>query len=454
MKIALYVHCFFPLHYHGTETYTLALAESLQKMGHEPVVVSSKFEGGEKAESLITRYDYRGIPVYCIDRNHISDTSLMETYYHAGMRQIHTNLLKELQPDIIHVTHLINHTATLLEAAHDLAIPMVATFTDFFGFCMNNKLEAADGNLCGGPNPQRTNCFTCCVKAGVEHANPALSEQSLSRLLPLIRSGCILFNALHRLPILRHSQLSLQLRDIKARPEVLEKHYRLYRAVIAPTRFLQSAYEKNGVTTAPIYKIHFGVDLDRKPKPPRSSSAPIRFGFIGQIAPHKGTALLVEAFCRLPLGQGELHIYGSESQHPSYFQSIEKRCIDAPVFFHGTFPTEKIRSVLDEIDFLVIPSTWYENSPLVLLNALASHTPVIVSDVEGLTEFLVPGVNGYKFARGSVDDLERVMRQVTEFKQETRNLSLATNYPKTSMNMTQEVLEVYFSVLKRNWHEL
>jgi glycosyltransferase involved in cell wall biosynthesis len=100
------------------------------------------------------------------------------------------------------------------------------------------------------------------------------------------------------------------------------------------------------------------------------------------------------------------------------------------------------------MDFLVIPSTWYENSPLVLLNALASHTPVIVSDVEGLTEFLQPDVNGYKFARGDVDDLERVMLQIITSKENMRRLIHSTDYPKTSMSMTEEVLEVYSSILK------
>lgn len=449
MKIALYVHCFFPAHYHGTETYTLALAKNLQTMGHEPVVVSSIFEGEQKADTLISHYHYQGIPVYCIDKNHIPSSSLMETYYQPGLQKIHMDLLQELQPDIVHVTHLLNHTAALLEAAHNLNIPTVATFTDFFGFCMNLKLEGADGSLCAGPNSQRTNCFACCAKTGVKQADPTLSEQRLKRLVPLIRLGCTLFNSLHRLPVLRRSQLSLQLRDIKARPDVLAKRYSLYRAVIAPTRFLQSAYERNGLTAAPIHKINFGVDLDRRPKSIRPSSAPIRFGFIGQIAPHKGTALLVEAFCRLPLNQSELHIYGSETQHPSYTQTMKKRCIDFPVFFQGTFSPEKMRAVLDEIDFLVIPSTWYENSPLVLLSALASHTPVIVSDVEGLTEFLEPGINGYTFSRGSIDDLERVMRQVIETQESSRKLSLVTNYPKTSITMTEEVVNIYYSILKK-----
>lgn len=449
MKIALYVHCFFPGHYHGTETYTLALAKSLQAMGHQPVVVSGAFQGEKKTDSLITHYEYQGIPVYCIDKNHIPHSNLMGTYYQPEMRQVHKNLLQELRPDIVHVTHLINHTAALLEAAQDIAIPMVATFTDFFGFCFTNKLEAADGSLCAGPNPQRTNCFACCAKAGVRRANSTLSKQMLNRIVPLIQWGCTLFNWVHRLPILRRSKLSALLRDIKARPELLAERYGLYRAVIAPTRFLQSAYERNGLTAAPIHKIHFGVDLDRKPKQIRPSSAPIRFGFIGQIAPHKGTDLLVEAFCRLPPGKSELHIYGAESQSPTYTQAMKERSINFPVFFQGTFQAEQMRSVLDELDFLVIPSTWYENSPLVLLDALASHTPVIVSDVEGLTEFLEPGENGYAFARGSIDDLERVMRQIITAPESARQLSLTTNYSKSSMDMTEEVVAIYNSIITK-----
>ncbi len=449
MKIALYVHVFFPTHYHGTETYTLTLAKSLQTMGHEPVVVSSIPQGEKKADGLITHYDYQGIPVYCIDKNYLPRSSFRETYYQPQMWQIHKDLLQNLRPDIVHVTHLSNHTAVLLEAAQDLAIPTVATFTDFFGFCITNILQAVNGSLCPGPNPQRTNCFACCAKLRVRQANSTLSEQALNRIAPLIQLGSVFFNRVHRLPILRHSKQSAQLRDIKARPGVLATSYGLYRAVIAPTRFLQTAYERNGLTAAPISKINFGVDLDRKKKPIIPMSKPIRFGFIGQIAPHKGTAILVEAFCRLPPGKSELFIYGAEDQSPAYTQAMKARCTNLPVFFRGTFPAGQMRQVLDEMDFLVIPSTWYENSPLVLLDALASHTPVILSDVEGLTEFLEQGKNGYAFTRGSVDDLERVMRQILANPESSRRLSLTTNYSKTTLAMTEEVVEIYNSIVAK-----
>ena len=449
MKIALYVHAFFPTSYHGTETYTLTLAKSLRAMGHEPVVVSSIPQGGIKADGLITHYVYQDILVYCIDKNYIPRSSLRETYYQPQMRKIHKDLLQELRPDVVHVIHLFNHTAALLDAVQELDIPAVATFTDFFGLCINYKLEAANGSLCPGPNPQRTNCLACCAKIRVRQVNSTLSEQALHKIAPLFQLGSILFNWVHKLPVLRRSELSAHLRDIKERPGLLAKYYGLYRAAIAPTRFLQSAYERNGITSAPIHQINFGIDLDRRPKQIPPSSVPIRFGFIGQIAPHKGTALLVEAFRRLPPGKSELHIYGAENQFPAYTQAMKERCTSLPVFFRGTFPTGQMRQVLDGLDFLVIPSTWYENSPLVLLDALASHTPVIVSDVEGLTEFLDPGKNGYAFARGSVDDLERVLRQILATPERSRQLSITTNYSKATLSMTEEVVNIYNSIITK-----
>ena len=62
------------------------------------------------------------------------------------------------------------------------------------------------------------------------------------------------------------------------------------------------------------------------------------------------------------------------------------------------------------VDLLVIPPRWYENIPPVLLNELATHTSVLVSDIEGVTEFGENGVPAVSFQRGSVDDLEAKLR--------------------------------------------
>jgi glycosyltransferase involved in cell wall biosynthesis len=445
MKVALFVHCFFPAHFYGTETYTLDLARNLLAMGHEPVVVSAVFQGEARREAEITSYDYLNIPVYCLDKNYYPHRDLGETYYQPNLLELHKQLLAELKPDVVHVTHLINHTAILLEAATALGIPTVTTLTDFFGICFNNRLEASDGALCGGPNVDRTNCIACVLKARSDNRQAGLAAHLLGKhpsLLPLLAGA---LNRASRLPGMRRGKLAKFVADIAGRPDILLCSYAAYRAAIAPTRFLMDAYMANGLT-APLHLMHFGVDVPRVAKETSCAGTPVRFGYIGQIAPHKGTDILIDAFARLPSGSAELHIYGG-GQEPAYMSALLSKAEGHSVFFRGTFPKDQLANVFSGIDFLVIPSRWYENSPLVLLNSLAMHTPVIVSDVEGMTEFVKDGSNGFVFCRGGVDDLARVLYKIIQSPLLLGEMSGQAGYERTTRMMTEEVFAVYESVL-------
>ena len=288
MKIAYYVHCFFPDHFFGTETYTLELARNLIAMGHEVVVVSCTFPGEARRDSSITAYEYMNVPVYSLDKNYYPHRSVRDTYLQTDILSLHKRMLAEIKPDIVHVTHLINHTASLLDAVSEFGIPAVATLTDFFGICFNNRLEAADGSLCNGPNSDRTNCIACYLKAvgkGRSHGWPG-------RLFELFPSSLNLVSRLlsytNRFPGVRHGGRASFVADIVERPDILMGRYAKYRAVIAPTQFIGRAYRANGLV-APLHVMHFGVDTPREQKvKTRQKSAPVRFGYIGQIAPHKG----------------------------------------------------------------------------------------------------------------------------------------------------------------------
>jgi glycosyltransferase involved in cell wall biosynthesis len=235
--------------------------------------------------------------------------------------------------------------------------------------------------------------------------------------------------------------------DIVQRPGTLQGLYNNgYRAAVAPTRFLKKAYEANGIAV-PMTDIWFGVDIDRSPKPVRPEGHRPVIGFIGQIAPHKGTDLLLKAFQRLPRDSAELRIYGPADQDPVYMETLKNLAEDRPVTFQGIFPSEEMADVLRGIDLLVIPSRWYENSPLVLLNSLASHTPVLVSDVEGMTEFLEPGRNGYAFERGSVESLAQQLGKLVGAPQDLYALARTTNYARTPDIMAEETLAIYKEAL-------
>lgn len=437
MRISIFVHCFFPDHFYGTETYTLELAKNLMSIGHDVTVVCGVFQGETKNEAAIHRYIYDDIKVVAFDKNYLPHSRIGETYFQEETRLYLRQILEEIKPDVVHVTHLVNHTAVLIEEVARVGVPLVATLTDFFGFCFNNKLEAADGSLCLGPNPHRSNCISCYLKA---------SRNSIALKVGSLPYGWSAVGIAFRLA----SQLKLDpvgddnasLRDLIVRPDVLRNAYRHYDAMIAPSRFLMKAYEANGFDRSKLKLSRFGIDIDRRSKPVKNPADPIVIGYVGQIAPHKGVDLLISAIQDFSASQVQVHIYGPEDQDPDYMSKL-RAMAGTNVHFFGTFKPDRLAEIMGGFDLLAIPSTWYENSPLVLLNALASHTPVIVSDVEGLVEFIEEGISGWSFKRSDAGSLRSLLGELLRNPKMVREAALNTSYDRTSLNMSEEVLEIY-----------
>jgi glycosyltransferase involved in cell wall biosynthesis len=443
VRVALFVHCFYPSHIYGTETYTLELARNLRVLGHEPVVVSATFAGEPAQPEPVHRYVYDGIPVLSIDKNAYPHSRVKDTYYQPSMARVLGELLDEAAPDVVHVTHLINHTAVLLEAAAARRLPMVATFTDFFGFCYNNKLEAHDGSLCEGPGAPAVNCLACHLKAVADASTVHDLRARIARKPAVAAVRARAMHLAQTLPSLRDGELGGRVQDIVQRPRILGTLYAQYARAIVPTAFIEGAYARNGFAR-PMDRIPFGVDIDRSPKRRTRDGRPLVIGFIGQVMRHKGPDLLLDAArAALRPPDYEVRLYGSMTQDPGYAAALQERAAGLPVRFMGTFAPERMREVMDELDVLAIPSRWYENSPLVLLNALACHTPVIVADVEGMTEFVKDGVNGYTFSRGSARSLAAVLRRISGDLPALRARSGATEYAMTTLEMTRRTIDVY-----------
>jgi glycosyltransferase involved in cell wall biosynthesis len=440
MKIALYVHCFFPTHYFGTEAYTLTLARELQAQGHEPTVVSATFQGESRQKRLVESYDWQGIPVLSIDKNAVPHGDVAGTYDQPIMRWVHERILRRLQPDAVHVCHLINHTKALLDVTAALGIPTFATLTDFFGFCLTNRLEAAHGGLCAGPNATRSNCIACHLKAA--GANPGAGRLSRALGAAAVRPLAARALALAGRMSPGFTAGSLRPADVIARPAVLRAAMAGYAEAIAPSAFLRDAYRDNGFP-APLRLSHFGIDIDRSPKPPNPDPSQLRLGIIGQLAPHKGVDILLEALLDAAAPNLALRIWGDEAQDAAYAAKLRRLADGQRVSFEGSFMPERLAAVLASLDLLVIPSTWYENSPLILLQALATHTPVAVSDVAGLTEFVVPGVSGFVVKRGDRASLAALLGSLAADPQRVQAMAQTTAYPRDAKAMAADVAEMY-----------
>ncbi|WP_395666453.1 glycosyltransferase [Methylocella sp.] len=442
MRVALYVHCFFPTHFYGTEAYALTLATELKAQGVEPVIVTATLAGEPAQPSLVEERVHDGLRVVSIDKNLFPNRSVRDSYEQPSLRALHERILRAVEPDAIHVCHLISHTTALLDVAGAMGIPVFATLTDFFGFCYTNRLEDDAGALCAGPDASRANCVACFLKLAAERpeARPLTRLAADPRWRGLVAKGLAHLGAKGGAAPLTVAGFTPN--DLVARPGLLRDAMSVYREAIAPTRFLKGAYEKNGFP-APLRLAHFGVAVERAPKPPRLEGAPVRLGFIGQLSPHKGAHVLLDALRAAGRDNLSLTIWGPQDQDAAYSARLRAQAEGLPASFAGVVAREKLASVLAGLDYLVIPSTWYENSPLILLQALATHTPVIVSDVEGMTEFVTPGVDGFHVRRGDAVSLADTLRAVADDPALATRLSAMTAYEFTPADMARDALDMY-----------
>ncbi len=457
LKILLAVHVFFPKHFYGTETYTLQLAKSLEGFGHRCDILTSVLYGEEGQGSPYFKYEYDGLTVHCTDLNTKPLESFGQMHMRPDLYPLLKNIISDVKPDIVHVTHLMGHTSTLLEVLRDLEIPTVATLTDFFGICPNSKLEGYDGALCLGPSKSSVNCLRCYLRTrdgSFYHpyvrpfVEKDISLKMMAWLLPYIA----------RLPRFRKTSLPRQVSEVTERIGILRSLYDTYQQMVAPTDFLYEAYSTNSFYPHKLRKINFGIDLNlvRGYQAPRKKTdSMVRFGYIGQITSHKGVDLLITAYAGLMGDNKALVVYGPADQDVLYMEELLRLSSGLNgVEFLGTFPREELASRLSELDVLVIPSRWYENSPLVLLYALATRTPVIVTDVKGMSEFVLDGFNGYTFKKDSSGHLLSIMQKVVDDPACIERFSENANYSKDISDHAREVVQIYEDVLAKGEKDL
>ena len=88
---------------------------------------------------------------------------------------------------------------------------------------------------------------------------------------------------------------------------------------------------------------------------------------------------------------------------------LTKKIINPNIHIMGELENKDKRKAFEEIDVLIVPSLWYENSPLVIAEAFLSKIPVITSNIGGMAELVKDGENGFTFPVG---DAEKLMKEI------------------------------------------
>ncbi|MCA8943584.1 MAG: glycosyltransferase family 4 protein [Planctomycetes bacterium] len=410
-RVTYVVHQFLPDYFTGTEQYVFAIAKEMQRRGHDVEVYCLDPDFAEREPFYEERHEtVEGLPVVRFRHwMHLGrDFSKLE-YHHpyAGLR--FADHLRARRPDVVHAFHLRHLGANLLSECAALGIPSVVHLMDFWFLCPRVVLTRGDGSLCDGPPEHGFGCIEC--------VQPWLADElRRENLIDAARARATAAD----LPSTPGRDALARAATFAERPAYLQRQLELARHVVAPSEFLRRVFLDNGYAADRIEVIRYGVDPARLGTPPterpaRDPSAPLRVGYFGSIAEHKGVDLLVEAFLRTP-GALELSIHGRTSDFAEFSATLaERAAADDRISFRGPFPRERLGDALREIDVLAVPSRWYENTPFVVLEAFAGGVPVVATDLGGIAEIVEDEVNGDLFPRDDVDALasrlERLERE-------------------------------------------
>ncbi len=361
----------------GAEIVCLNLVDALREQGHEVSLFGMADDrnlASDDADCFPSHIDYHAA------RGPIRKAGeALRTIYGREAQRDMRRLLKRRRPDIIHA-HNIYHqlTPSILAPAKEMGIPVLMTLHDYKLLCPVYTF-LRDGQVC---------------------------ERCLGRLpFPLLAGRCkdgdpaagaVLFleAALHRL---------------------LRSYERGVSLFTSPSPFLRDKMIEGGTAPERIVHLPNAVPfprsiLDEPFQAPIEDKLPILI-WVGRMSHEKGLNTLLKALanCRRPL---RLQLVGDGPEERSLRDLAKQLGLgEDRLEWLGRRGRDEIPGLIRAAAGSVVPSEWYENAPLSVLESLALGRPVLGSDLGGLPEMVEDGLSGWIFRAGDQAALTAVLEE-------------------------------------------
>jgi len=357
MHVLLVNNLYPPIVAGGAELVVAYLAEGLAARGHRATVVSTcgpemepypaEIRNGVEALRFFPRNVYWSFAREGHGRVSHALWHLRDAWNRDAARRFRT-ILADARPDIVH-THVIDgFSASIWRRARRMGVPVMHTAHDYHLLCPRAFLLTRDWKLCTHPT------------------------------LP-----CRAYRAWHL-----RTALDLDL-------------------FLSPSQFLLDRHRAAGLAVRRTAVVRNGI-----PRPParlpRAPGAGVRFLLLCRLTEEKGVRVVLDAVRALPPElRFVLTIAGRGPLEPV---ARAAAAADPRVRFAGFVQGEEKHALLSQADHLLIPSLWYENAPVAVVEAAAYGIGVIGSRIGGIPELVTEGRTGLLFEPGDAAALAEIMR--------------------------------------------
>ena len=329
----------------GCETYMLNLAEELKAQGHEVEyfgMYDEKNTVGNSAGLYTTNMDFhsKGLSRFLYPFKII--------YSREAKRKL-GKVLDDFKPDIVHLNNInFQLTPSVIYAVKKRNIPLVQTVHDYQMICPNHLLYSFN---------ETKPCERC------------ISGSKLN---------CFKHSCIHG------SKIKSLIGAIEAKLYSILKTYKKVDLYVCPSKFLENKL----LSASDIYKdktftIHNFIE--KKPIPEKSAATKPYVAFASRLSKEKGVDLLAEAAKLLPDYSFVVAGNGPDDECLKNIPNVEMK---------GFLTGDELVSLIVNAKLMILPSVWYENCPLNILETHSFGVPVITMNSGGMAEIVDDGKTG------------------------------------------------------------
>jgi glycosyltransferase involved in cell wall biosynthesis len=355
----------------GAERYLFELTEVLQANGHTVIPFAM-----QHPENFATEYedDFVDNVDYAIDSFWKKAASFLRItgrmIYSLQARERLDRLIARERPEVAHL-HMIDHqlSPSILHALKKYKIPVIQTVHQYKLICPNYRLY----------NPRTAKICEKCLDGNFYH--------------PIIER-CHKDSALAGLLIAVESYVHRWMK-------IYEKNIDVFHV---PSRFMSDKMRQAGIAAGKIRHLPYTIKIDKFT--PHFKSRPYALYF-GRLSDEKGILTLLRAM--KSAADIPLYVVGDGPQEGELKSFVNLKHMKN-VSFLGKKSGESLARFVQEARFIVVPSEWYDNSPLVIYESMAYGKPVIAARLGGMPELIIEGETGLLFDAGNTDQLAEKIR--------------------------------------------
>lgn len=372
-RIAVVSHTHPSISKGGAEISAYTLFKGLRAIGQDAIFIAACAH--KDRARLVLGSDHERAVFY--------DPSLYDHFYHIASPAVLKDLrgiLEEERISLVNFHHYLNFgVGSIRSLATDKAMKTVVTLHEFLSICHHHgqMITRPLHTLCNRPSPQA--CSTC-------------------------------------FPEIAHTQFALR------RSNFLDA-YSEVDGFISPSHFLASRFADWGIPADRLAVIENGLAHlpsadQRKIRP---SGDAMVFGFFGQINPFKGVDLLLDAaeiIGEMPdlARKIRIRIHGNLIGVSEMFSKRFEAAVKKYPFlsYMGPYDNSNVAHLMSDCHYVLVPSKWWENSPVVIQEAYAIGRPVICTGIGGMAEKVQDGVSGLHFRLNDAGDLVRALTEASD----------------------------------------